>query len=140
MPVLAFDHCSLPTDDSERFIAFYKRLGFEIIGEEQWRQGKNRIFSVRVGENNMINVHPGGWRPPAHLRGRTAAPGCGDICFHWEGTVEEVLAMVKKAGVPVTHGPVTTAGARRGRTLPSTSVYVTDPDGNLLEFLVYGKA
>lgn len=141
MPVTGIDHVSYPTDDPERFLAFYKRLGFKILGEDRWRRGEERIFAVQLGPDSRINVHPAPMRPPPHLRGRTATPGCADFCMAWEGTVDEVLAMLKKAGIAPTEGPVPRKGGGRGEgRLPSTSVYVTDPDGNLLEFMVYGTS
>lgn len=135
MPVTGFDHVSYPTADSERFLEFYKRLGFTILNEERWRKGQSPIFSVRVGESNLINVHPAGFTP--HLRGQGARPGCADFCFVWEGTVREVLEMLDRAGVKPVEGPVPRRGGRGAGTAPSQSVYIHDPDGNLLEFMVY---
>ncbi len=137
MPVVGFDHVSFPTADSERFLDFYKRLGFPILGEERWRAGRSAIFSVRVGEHSIINVHPAGFTPAAHLKGQGARPGCADICFVWDGTVGEVLAMLERAGVQPVEGPVPRRGGRAGGAAASQSVYVQDPDGNLLEFMVY---
>lgn len=137
MPVTGFDHVSYPTDDSERFLEFYKRLGFTVLGEERWRSGKSPIFSIQIGDASMINVHPGGFRPPPHLRGRGARPGCADFCFVWDGAVEDVLAMLDRAGVQPVEGPVPRRGGRGAGAVPSQSVYIQDPDGNLLEFMVY---
>ena len=62
MPVTAIDHAAIPTADSERFIDFYKRLGFTLLNEEKWRRGESRIFSLQVGENNIItSTQPGSW-------------------------------------------------------------------------------
>lgn len=135
MTVLGFDHCSFPTADSERCITFYKSLGFEILYEGRWREGKSPVFSVRVGGSSLINVHPNGYTPS--LKGQTASPGCGDICFVWDGSVDGVLEMLKQAGVPVLEGPVKRTGGRGAGTLASKSIYIQDPDGNLLEFMVY---
>ncbi|MBI3743620.1 MAG: VOC family protein [Chloroflexi bacterium] len=138
MPVTGFDHVSYPTKDSERFLEFYKRLGFKINNEEKWRKGESKIFSVQVAPNAMINVHPG-FQPEERMRGRTATPGCADFCMVWEGTVDEVMTLLKKAGIRPTEGPVPRRGGRGAGTIPSTSVYITDPDGNLVEFMVYDK-
>ena len=138
MPISAIDHFGIPTSDSERFLAFYKRLGFRILGEQEWRAGKSNIFSIQVGENNRINVHPAGWRP--RLRGDTATPGCGDVCFVWEGTVAEVFDLLRQAGVEPLQGPVPRQGGRGAGTVPSQSVYFRDPDGNLIEYMVYERA
>ncbi len=137
MPVISFDHVAIPTADSERFLEFYKRIGFRFLKEEEWRQGKSAIFMVQVGPNNIINVHPAGL--VANLRGESAEPGCGDLCFVWEGTVDQVVEMLKGAGVQVLEGPVQRRGGRGAGAVPSQSVYIRDPDGNLLEFMVYDR-
>ncbi len=134
MPTIGIDHIAMPTANAERLIAFYKRLGFPINNEEQWRAGKARIFSIQVGESK-INVHPEGYT--AELRGPTATPGCGDICFVFAGTVEECKKMLDDAGVSIITGPVPRSGGRARGTIPSLSFYARDPDGNLLEWMIY---
>ena len=134
MPVVGFDHVALPTSDAERFIEFYKRLGFEIIDEEQWRRSEARTFAIRIGESK-INVHPPGLN--AVNRGATATPGCSDLCFVWAGKIEEVVRMIEQAGVEIIEGPGPRRGGRGGGQTMATSVYVRDPDENLLEFMVY---
>ena len=134
MPVAGFDHVALPTSDADRFIEFYKKLGFSIIDEDEWRRGEARIFAIQIG-NSKINVHPQGMT--ANLRGVTASPGCGDLCFVWDGAVDEVVKMLADAGVEVIQGPAPRKGGRDGGQRFGTSVYVRDPDDNLLEFMVY---
>jgi catechol 2,3-dioxygenase-like lactoylglutathione lyase family enzyme len=88
-----------------------------------------------------------GVRWPAVLRGQSvdhnrtftnrapaAVPPCGDLCFVWEGTAESVKAVLDRAGAKVGLGPVPREGGRRKT---GSSVYVRDPDGNLLEFMIY---
>jgi catechol 2,3-dioxygenase-like lactoylglutathione lyase family enzyme len=133
MPTVGIDHLAMPTANAERLITFYKRLGFRINNEEEWRAGKVPIFSIQVGAAAKINVHPEGYT--AQLRGPTATPGCTDICFVWEGTVEDCQKMLEAAGVEIIRGPVARPG---GRThVPSLSLYARDPDGNLLEWMTY---
>ena len=134
MPVAGIDHIAMPTANAERIMAFYKRLGFLINNEAEWRAGKANGFSIQVGDSK-INVHPEGYT--ASLRGPTAAPGCTDICFVWAGTVEECQRKLKEAGVEVIRGPVQRAGGRGRGTAPSLSLYARDPDQNLIEFMVY---
>ena len=134
MPVVGFDHIAFPTLDAERFIDFYKRVGFNIIDEDKWRKGEARMFAVQIGESK-INVHPPGLENLK--RGATTAAGCGDLCFVWEGTVDSVIQMLNEAGVDIIDGPGPRRGGRdRGQTM-GTSVYVRDPDQNLPEFMVY---
>ena len=127
----------MPTANAERLIAFYKRLGFPINIEEQWRAGKARTFSIPVGESK-INVHPEGYT--AELRGPTATPGCGDICFVFAGTVNECKKMLEEAGVSIISGPVPRSGGRARGTIPSPSFYARDPDGNPREWMIYQEA
>jgi catechol 2,3-dioxygenase-like lactoylglutathione lyase family enzyme len=134
MSVAGIDHVAMPTANAERLIAFYKRLGFLINNEAEWRSGKANTFSIQVGESK-INVHPEGYT--ASLRGPTATPGCADICFVWGGTVEECQQTLKDTGVEVIRGPVPRLGGRGRGTVPSLSLYCRDPDENLLEFMIY---
>lgn len=134
MPVAGFDHVALPTARPDELIAFYGRLGFEVPDVEAWRESGMPFFSVLFG-NQKINFHaPAMWQNPAfELRGPASAPGCGDLCFVWEGGAASLEKMLAAAGAPVIAGPVELRGAR-GR---GTSRYVRDPDANLLEFIVY---
>ena len=134
MPAAGIDHIAMPTANAERLIAFYKKLGFPINNEGAWRSGAARTFSIQVGDSK-INVHPEGHT--ASLRGPTATPGCADICFVWDGTVQECQQMLREAGVEVIQGPVQRAGGRGRGTTPSLSLYLRDPDENLLEFMTY---
>lgn len=134
MPTVGIDHIAMPTANAERLIAFYKGLGFPINHEEEWRAGNVPIFSIQIGESKM-NVHPDGYT--AQLRGPTATPGCTDICFVFEGTVEACQKMLEDAGVTIIRGPVARSGGRGRGTLPSLSFYARDPDDNLLEWMVY---
>jgi catechol 2,3-dioxygenase-like lactoylglutathione lyase family enzyme len=134
MPTAGIDHVAMSTTNVERLIAFYKKLGFPINNEEKWRRGEVATFSIQVGESN-INVHPEGYT--AALRGPTAVPGCLDICFVYEGTVEECQRMLAEAGVEVIRGPVARPGGRGRGTVPSLSLYARDPDDNLLEWMMY---
>ena len=142
MKVRGFDHVAMPTSDVERLIAFYKRLGFPIIGEEQWRSGSAPFVAIQVDEHVKINVHaPELWQNERFtLRGPTALPGSGDFCFRYEGTIEECQAELAAAGVEVIVGPVNRAGGADGGTREGVSVYARDPDGNLLEWMTYPPA
>ena len=134
MPTVGIDHIAMPTANAERLLEFYKRLGFTINDEEAWRAGEVRIFSIQMGDSK-INVHPEGFT--AHLRGPSAVPGCADICFVWEGTVEACQQMLADAGVTVIEGPGPRKGARGGGGLKAVSLYARDPDENLLEWMIY---
>src|SRR5687768_14955608 len=82
MPIASFDHAAIPTARPEEMIEFYKRLGFTVVNEEAWREGKARAFAFAFGDSK-INVHPPAvWQNTAfNMRGPAAVPGCGDFCF-----------------------------------------------------------
>ena len=114
--------------DTDAMVTFYRALGFDV--DEQ-----KAVVAVRAG-TNMINFHrPELWPQPAFtLRAPAAVPPCGDLCFVWEGDAASLQSRLDRAGAVVEEGPVPRVGARRA---DATSVYVRDPDGNLLEFLTY---
>ncbi|HJZ75556.1 MAG TPA: VOC family protein [Vicinamibacterales bacterium] len=126
--VAGFDHVALPMQNSEAMLAFYRALGFEMT------ETPNAV-SVYVG-SQMINFHrPSLWQNASFtLRAPAAKPPCGDLCFVWDGSPEALKATLDRAGAKIELGPVPRAGGRRKN---GSSVYVRDPDGNLLEFLIY---
>lgn len=136
MSIRGLDHVALPTERPEEIIDFYRRLGFGVPDLEQWRQTRLPFLSVFFADQK-INFHTTRlWKDPQFtLRGPSAAPGCGDLCFVWEGGSEALRAMLDAAGVAIVAGPVDLHGGR-GK---GTSVYVRDPDSNLLEFIVYDE-
>ncbi len=126
--VSGFDHVALPMQNTEAMLAFYRGLGFDVV--------ENAVAcSVYIGDN-MINFHrPATWqRESFTLRAPAAKPPCGDLCFVWEGTAAALKAMLDRAGAKLIEGPVARQG---GRKKGASSVYVRDPDGNLLEFMIY---
>ena len=136
MPISGFDHVALPVQRAEEMIDFYGRLGFVVPDLEEWRRSKRLFFSALFGDQK-INFHaPPLWQDAAFdLRAPASRPGCGDLCFVWEGGSEALRALLATAGVEAVAGPVELQGAR-GK---GTSIYVRDPDANLLEFIVYGE-
>ena len=126
--VRGFDHVALPMQNTVAMLAFYRGLGFQVTENA-------RSCSVYVGDQ-MINFHrPATWQDPAFtLRAPAAKPPCGDLCFAWDGTPESLKSWLDRAGVKIIEGPV---GRQGGRKKAASSVYVRDPDGNLLEFMIY---
>ena len=129
MRIESFDHVALPTERPEELIAFYGRLGFEVPEPRAWRASGVPFFSIHFGRSK-INFHaPEMWQNEAFtLRGPSARPG-----FVWTGSRAALDERIVAAGAEVIAGPVELEGAR-GR---GTSVYLRDPDGNLLEFIRY---
>lgn len=126
--VVGFDHVSLPMQDTDGMVAFYRALGFDVAEHPH-------VVSVYAGEQ-MINLHrPATWqREGFTLRAPNARPPCGDLCFVYDGTPEGLRTRLETVGVAIEEGPVAREGGRRR---DASSVYVRDPDGNLLEFMIY---
>jgi catechol 2,3-dioxygenase-like lactoylglutathione lyase family enzyme len=126
--VSGFDHVALPMQNTEAMIAFYRGLGFEMS------ETANAV-SVYIGDQ-MINFHrPSLWQSGSFtLRAPAAKPPCGDLCFVWDGSAAALKAALDRAGAKVELGPAARPGGRRKT---GSSVYVRDPDGNLLEFMIY---
>lgn len=126
--ISGFDHIALPMQNTDAMLSFYRALGLKVSESQNG-------CSVYVGDQ-MINFHrPGLWQNASFtLRAPAAKAPCGDLCFVWSGTRESLDAMLAKAGARVFEGPVPRQG---GRQKTGSSVYVRDPDGNLLEFIIY---
>src|ERR1035438_8400469 len=126
--IRGFDHVALPMQNTDAMLAFYRGLGLQVT------QNANAC-SVYIG-GQMINFHlPARWQSESFtLRAPAAKPPCGDLCFVWDGTPESLKAMLDRAGAKIIEGPVARQGGRRKA---SSSVYIRDPDGNLLEFMTY---
>lgn len=115
------DHLVLTTFDVEACKDFYSRvLGMQL---ETFGQGR---LAFRFGEQK-INVHVRGheFEPKAHL----PVPGALDLCFIASVPLEQVIERLNEQNWPIIEGPV----SRTGATGPIRSVYVRDPDLNLIE-------
>jgi catechol 2,3-dioxygenase-like lactoylglutathione lyase family enzyme len=126
--VSRFDHVALPMQNTEAMVTFYRALGFQTSETAT-------AVSVYVGDQ-MINFHrPAHWQDATFtLRAPAAKPPCGDLCFVWDGTAASLRTLLERAGAKVEEGPAARQGGRRKT---GSSVYVRDPDRNLLEFMIY---
>ena len=118
------DHFVITTRDLGRCLFFYT----EVLGMTLERYGEGRI-ALRFG-THKINVHPPGFVPG--IAARVPTPGSLDLCFLADVPMQEVLARLARHGIPIEQGPVPRAGAR----FALNSVYVRDPDANLVEISV----
>lgn len=119
------DHLVLTVRNIEATCAFYARvLGMEVV-----TFGENRK-ALAFGRQK-INLHEAGkeFEPKA----TTPTPGSGDLCFITVTPLEKVIAHLQTCEVAIIEGPVRRTGAI-GRI---ESVYIRDPDGNLIEISNY---
>ena len=116
-----FDHVVLTTANLDKCLDFYTR----VIGMRIERFGKNRI-ALRFGERKF-NVHPPGVN--AGLKADKPTPGSLDFCFLADRPLGEVIAHLRACKVEIIAGP----DKRQGARFALRSVYMRDPDGNLVE-------
>jgi catechol 2,3-dioxygenase-like lactoylglutathione lyase family enzyme len=132
--VKGFDHWVIVSGNLDRTLAFYAGLGFAIAWET--RPGRPDMPTIRINEAQKINVHGPEWpERPGYRGARRPTIGGADFCLEWEGTPDEVLALLKNNGVTLEVGPSIRTCARG----PSTSIYFRDPDENLVELTIYDQ-
>jgi catechol 2,3-dioxygenase-like lactoylglutathione lyase family enzyme len=122
------DHVVLTTRDKAGCIRFYTEvLGMQLVS---FRTPTEERFAYGFG-SQKINVHEWGreFTPRAHV----AAPGSLDLCFIAAVPLEQVVNRLREMRVPILEGPVMKTGAKG----PIRSVYVRDPDLNLIEISEY---
>ena len=120
------DHLVLTTCDEAACIDFYTRvLGMQL---ETFVGGTPPVQrqAFKFG-HQKINLHVRGreFEPKAHL----PVPGALDLCFIASVPLDEVMALVAQAEWPIVEGPV----LRTGATQKIRSIYLRDPDLNLIE-------
>jgi catechol 2,3-dioxygenase-like lactoylglutathione lyase family enzyme len=120
------DHLVLTTARREACVDFYTRvLGMKL---ESFIGGTPPVErqAFKFG-NQKINLHVQGseFEPKAHL----PVPGSLDLCFIATIPLEQVIEQLRATAWPIVEGPV----MRTGATQKIRSVYVRDPDFNLIE-------
>lgn len=124
MNLSGIDHFVLTAEDLERTCAFYEALGAEVVTFGDGRTGERK--ALRFGDQK-INLHP----VDTDVEHVAAAPtpGAGDFCLLTETPIAEVEDRLRERDVEIVEGPV----ERTGTVGRLESVYLRDPDGNLVE-------
>ena len=120
MRIASLDHLVLTVADIEATVRFYEQLGMR---REDFGEGR---VALRFGEQKL-NLHQAGDEIAPHAAAPTR--GSADICLLVADPIDEVAAELARLRVPIELGPV----PRTGATAALTSLYVRDPDGNLVE-------
>lgn len=125
MHIDRIDHVVLTVADVERTIAFY----VDVLGMTEVSFGSGRK-ALTFG-SSKLNLHQRGreFEPKA----AKPTPGSADLCLIADEPLETVVADLAAHGVAIEEGPVSRTGARG----PITSVYIRDPDRNLIELSNY---
>lgn len=122
------DHIVLTTRDKDACIRFYTEvLGMKL---EKFKTSTEERLALKFGRQK-INLHVWGseFTPRAHV----AVPGSLDLCFISAIPLSEVVKKLNSKNIEIIEGPV----AKTGAMGPMQSVYVRDPDLNLIEISEY---
>ena len=124
MDIDALDHLVLTVADLDATVAFYVKIGMQAVDFEVADGTRRR--ALRFG-SQKINLHPATepYRPHAARPG----PGTADLCFLSSRPLADWIAHLAAEGLAIEEGPV----PRSGATGPIVSIYLRDPDGNLIE-------
>ena len=121
MYITKLDHLVLTVKDIHATILFYTT----ILGMKQISFAENRQ-ALQFG-NQKINLHPQDYIIVPHAAQPT--PGSADLCLITDISLEQVIDHIQSCGVTILSGPVPRSGAVGGLI----SIYLRDPDGNLIE-------
>lgn len=125
MHIDSIDHFVLTVRSIETTCEFYSHvLGMQVVtfggGRKALQFGRQKINLHETGKE----FEPKALKP---------APGSADFCLLTEIPLEEVIAHLRFCNIQIIEGPMNKTGAR-GALL---SVYIRDPDGNLVEISNY---
>ena len=121
--IRSLDHLVLTVADLDATLDFYVR----ILGMTHTRFNDRHAVSFGA---QKINLHEVG--KEFSPRAAHATAGSGDLCFLIDGTLDTAEIHLRTQGIRIEEGPV----KRTGATGPIRSLYVRDPDQNLIELSV----
>lgn len=126
MNIKSIDHLVLSTSDIEASLRFYT----EVLGMKL--HTSNQRYAVSFGQQK-INLHVG----KAQFLPAAKHPtyGSADICLLADGNITDIKAEIEAKGIKIEEGIV----SRQGAQGPIESIYVRDPDGNLIEISTLRK-
>lgn len=128
MDFAGIDHLVFTVTDIDATCRFYERLGAETVTFGDDRDATRT--AIEFGDQK-INLHEAGAEFDPHAA--DPVPGSGDFCLLTETPIHEVETRLTDFGIEIIEGPVERTGARG----EMDSVYVRDPDGNLVELARY---
>lgn len=123
--VTALDHLVLTVNELANTVAFYENV-LGMTAERFSPAGGIQRWALKFG-SQKINLHEIG----AEFEPKASQPTTGslDLCFLSQTPISEWTEHLKVCGIPIEEGPV----LRTGATGPLLSIYIRDPDLNLIE-------
>ena len=119
--IASLDHLVLTVRDIHASALFYQRL----LGMRMEATGQGRL-ALHFGVQK-INLHP--VDEPYAPHAKHPMPGSADLCFLSAWPLEQVMRHLNQHDIVIEEGPIQRTGAHG----PILSVYIRDPDGNLIE-------
>lgn len=121
MKISHLDHLVLTVSNIESTCHFYQTvLGFEVITFKGDRK------ALKFGNQKINLQQQGNEFEPKALQ---PTPGSADLCFISDTPISEVVAHLNQLNIQIEEGPIERTGAMH----PILSVYIRDPDQNLIE-------
>ena len=125
--IQSIDHIVITCRDLDATISFYTRglgMRLETFGEPPKPQRKALHFG-----DQKFNLHQAGDSNVTDIYATVPTPGSLDICLIVAVPLEQLITHLAQLGIPIELGPVKRTGAR----WPIRSIYLRDPDRNLVE-------
>ena len=128
--IVSIDHVVITTTNLEKLIHFYTKILEMELKKEFFKENNSTMYSLHFG-NQKINIHEIDkiFSPHAHQ----VYAGSLDLCFISEKKISYWQNKFKKHGVKIIDGPVKRSGAIKNLL----SIYIRDPDLNLIEISNY---
>lgn len=129
--ITEMDHIVLRVKDVEESLRFYTEvLGMKSERVDQWRAGEIRFPSARINADTIIDFFGSDQEPIA----KEGVKNQDHYCMVIEKTdMEDLKAKFEAIGVDIQAGP----GKRWGSHGDGTSLYIYDPDNNVVELRHY---
>lgn len=128
MRIERMDHLVITVHDMEVATAFYRDvLGMVVVPQHN----NNHTVSLKCGQQ-LIRLQPTD-RPASEIQAAKPTPGSIDLCLVSAEPLDDVLAEFKAKHIEVVNGPIT----KHGSAGKMTSIYVRDPDQDLIEICFY---
>lgn len=123
LKIAKIDHLVITTADIKKCLTFYDKLGFNI-----------------KSTNNRYELYAGDFKINVHILGKELLPhaeniqiGSTDLCFEIASNLQDFQTHLQEKNIAIEMGIVARTGVRGAMN----SIYLRDPDGNLLEFCSY---
>ncbi|MDJ0391056.1 VOC family protein [Roseomonas sp. E05] len=127
--ILGIDHVAVTAANLEETCAFYGKL-FGVETQAQYvSQGRVLVRQISIG-GAVLSVHQAG--NGVELVARNPTIGAADICFRWNGSIEEAIQLLTTHDVGIIEGPTP---RRTADGFASLSVFFRDLDANLTELM-----